>query len=205
MPFRSSYTASRLQQPRPPEFDPANAALQVGYREISGTMTGVDDPLTINSWAIGFSGASAAFVRYEDIKSILGNVGGDGLVAIRLSGIVGDLFGSMSERVDLVGESAIVYITSNRDQPDDHGALMVGLNHALVQLISVVPYERVAPLRPTYLLEDMAANMEARSPEQYANVDPDRSELMDRLPSLQDLPLVLENATIIEETYVVAQ
>ena len=184
-----------------PEFELSTGAIQVGYREITANMVGVPDPIRLMAWAIGFDGRSGAAVRYEDVKSVLGAVGGDGLAAIRLTGIEGQRFGSMSERTDLLGEVACTWISSTTDRPDGRGAVLAAHDDALVQILTVMPYSQTAPLRSTYLLDDIATTMEQRSSDRFTRIEPDRASVMDRLPALDDLPLVLQEAMIVAETY----
>ena len=184
-----------------PQFDPATGALQVGYRNIVATLSGTAQPIELTAWAIGFDGRSGASVRYANIKTLLGTVGGDGIIAIRLTGITGDQFGSMSERADLSGESAEIWITSVKEFPDSRGAVLTVLDGTLIQILTVTPYDQSAPLRSTHLIEAIATGMAMRSPQQFASVEPDRAALMDRLPALDDLPRMAINGTIQRESY----
>lgn len=185
-----------------PEFDLATGAIQVGYREITANMVDIPEPIKLMAWAIGFDGRSGAAVRYEDIKSILGTVGGDGLVAIKLTGIEGQRFGSMSERTDLLGEAACTWVSWTSDLPDGRGAVLAAHDDALVQVFTVLPYSQTASLRSTYLLDAIADSMEQRSSDRFTSMEPDRASVMDRLPALDDLPLVLQDGTVVAETYV---
>lgn len=201
MSTQTIFSSGNFWHASDPVFDATVGAFHIGHREITATMADVSATITILAWAIGFDGRSGAAVRYEDIKSILGNVGGDGLTAIHLAGIEGNQFGSMSERNDLLGEAACIWISATSDGDDRRGAVLAALDGTLVQLLTVVPYEKSAPLRSTYLLDAIAVNMEARSSDGFTSVEPNRAQVMDRLPALDDLPHVLQDGAIHTETY----
>lgn len=182
-----------LPQTARSSFDPTQGASQVGYREISGNIPSTKHRLALTAWAIVFANQTQASERYTHIVHLLGDVGANGLIREPIEGVLGDTFGNMSERTDLLGKFSTIWITSLAGSNSAHGAVLASTGGRLVQILATNIYIATLNDRAIYVLEELARRMAAR--ERDLRLSPE-SDTMARLPILVDTFGLLDNAAI---------
>ncbi len=182
-----------LRQSSQIAFDPAQGASRAEYREIHGDLISSGERVMLHCWAIVFDHELLAQSRYDVIVALLGEVRGDARALIRLTDAPVDRFGNLSERDDLIGELATIWVTANQSQDPARGAVLLSVDTTLVHLIVIDPYLATGHERAVRIVEQLARAMAQRQAEIML---PPGADTMARLPILADLGDSLENTKV---------
>lgn len=104
----------------------------------------------------------------------------------------------MSERTDLLGERATIWVSSYEDDGDARGAVLIGSDAELVHIIAIDPYPTAGTERAVYVIEHIAMRMSNRLQKLTLSVSGDT---MPRLPLVADVAEGLDNAHITVSRY----
>lgn len=184
-----------------PSYDPTELSDQYAYREYSGDLPSTGETTTLRSWAIAFQQHPQSRARYRKIEVMLGDTNENGYVPVKLSNVPGLMFASMSERKDLMGEFTTIWVTSMDSRSNMRGGCLVCLNGTITHIIATDIIEAEGNDRGIYLLEGIAKRMAARAPEMLMANEVSEVELVSRLPSLEDIADILNNASKDSESY----
>jgi hypothetical protein len=182
-------------------YNPTVGTSQVGFRAISGDLASSGERLYLRAWALVYPLCVVADSSYDLFVSLFAEVGSDGIIALPIDGISGENFANMSERVDLIGERATIWVTSHNDDDEKRGAVLAAVSDNLVHLVTLEPYTGEGEDRAVYLLEDIVGNTSRRVAELKL---PPTADTMGRLPVLQDIGDLLGNTRVDESWYNVA-
>lgn len=173
--------------------DPTTGASRTGYREIHGDVPSSGERVLLRCWAVVFDHEIQARAHYETIVALLGEVDGDARPIVRLAGVAFDRFGNLSEREGLIGERATIWVTTIVARLPAHGAILLGLDSELVQMLMLSPYPATGRERAPHVLEELAQSMSER--QTGISLAP-ANNTMARLPVLGDLGDLLEHTSI---------
>lgn len=186
------------QRNTPVVIDPTEGASQIGYREIAGDLPSTDERLVLKAWAIVFALQPQAISRYQLLTELLESVNSHGLAAVRLATIAADRLGNMSERTDLLGDAATIWVTALADDDASRGAILIALDDIVVHILAISPYQADGDERAVYFLERVALSMSPRLDELRF---PAWGDTMSRLPILGDIGDALLNTRVGINTY----
>lgn len=179
--------------------DPGEGASQLAYREITGNLPTTGQRITIQAWAIVFAHLPASRSHYQLLQDLLGEVGENALLLVRLANIPADRSASMSARSDLIGETATIWVTSITEDDIGRGAILTSLDGEMIHLLAIAPYVADGGDRAVHLLERIAVNMATR--QRVLPMKP-KNDTMSRLPVLDDVSDSLQSASIGINRYV---
>lgn len=179
-------------------YSPLVGTSQVGYRAISGEIASSGERVLLRAWALVYPLCVVADSHYDLFVSLLAEVNRDGIIALRIDGVNGDNFANMSERVDLIGERATIWVTSMIDDDDKRGAVMAAVSDNMVLLLTFDAYVGQGNERAVYLLENVTQNIATRV--KQLKLSP-TADTMGRLPVLQDIGDLLAKARVDESWY----
>lgn len=198
-------TSEQTSQAVPVEYesyDPATSAPQVARRDFTGDIPSTGETIDIRCWAIAFQQHPQSRAKYRKFEGMLSTVNELGYVPVKLDDVPGVMFSSLSERTDLLGEFTTIWITSVDRGSNKRGATLACLNGAIVHLIATSIYEADGDDRAHVLVEHLAARIGERAPEMLMANEVDEPLLVERLPTIEEVAEVLDNADIISDSYV---
>lgn len=187
-----------------PSYDPTATSAQYAIREIAGVVPSTGEAITLRSWAIAFQQHPQSRARYRKIEAMLGDINENGYVPVKLSNVPGLMFASMSERKDLMGEFTTIWVTSMDRGSNARGGCLVCLNGCITHILATDIIEAEGNDRGIYLIEAIAERMATRAPEMLMANEVHKENLIERLPSLEDLSGLLNDPAIGLDTYVSA-
>lgn len=183
-------------------YDPTVGTSQVGFRSISGNVVSSGERVQLRAWALVYPLCVVADSYYDLFVSLLAEVSSEGVIALPVDGIRGEKFADMSERVDLIGERATIWVTSMIDDDKRRGGVLAAVSDNLVYLVTMDSYVGAGPERAVYLLEAITRNTASRVAE--LKLSP-TADTMGRLPVLQDIGDLLGNTRVDASWYKVIQ
>lgn len=129
---------------------------------------------------------------------MLNTVDGTAQAIVSIKGVTAKRLGNMSERADLLGDVATLWVTAGNDDVAERGAFLASQNDECLQLITTSPYRALEEERAVDLVEKLALAMNQR----MVNLKlPAWSDTMSRLPQLGDLGDTLYQSAITVNRY----
>jgi len=184
-----------------PAFDPTQAAMQVGFRKISFTIPEAHTATTLHAWTIIFQQHPISRARYRKLEFLFGQVDSHGFLPETVAGVSGRRASSMSERNDLIGEYATIWVTSDDVDAPERGAVLAGLNGVVIHLMAIDPIVSAGNESPAQMLDEIGRNIAARVPEMLMAHEVDEEQTVARLPQPEDLPAFAGDIQIVEDRY----
>lgn len=192
--------ASRLlHQDKESVFDVTKGASNTGYREIVGVVPSSGERVRLLCWALVFADSGMALTHYESVVNLLSEVDGDGRAIFSFSDDPVNSYGSLSERTDLIGDLATIWVTATARHEPARGAVLASANGTVVHLLDISPYSATGEDRAIHMIERLAVNMASRLSEPKL---PPGSDTMSRLPILGDLDDTLASTRITYNRYI---
>lgn len=121
----STHTTPLLSVSR--SYNPAVGTSQVGYRAISGDISS-GERVHLQAWALVYPLCVIADSYYDLFVKLFAEVNSRGVVALPINGITSQKFANMSERANLIGERATIWVTSMINDDRQRGAVAVALS-----------------------------------------------------------------------------
>jgi hypothetical protein len=194
-PSSQLFSASR-------HYNPTEGTSQVGYRAISGDIASSGERVQLRAWALVYPLCVVADSYYDLFVSLFAEVSSDGIIALPVDGIRAEKFADMSERVDLIGERATIWVTSMMDNEEKRGGVLAAVSDNLVHLLTLDSYSAVGRERAVYVLEAITRNTAERVA--GLKLSP-TADTMGRLPVLQDIVDLLDNTRVDASWYKVGE
>lgn len=179
-------------------YDPVHGATQLGYRVFEGALPSTGETISMRAWAIVFVDDAHGRASYTRVSALMGRVDAIGLIEQPIAGITGDRFGNMSERDDLLGERATIWVSAYADDAEARGAVLVASDAELVQIVTIDPYIASGNHRAVHVIEHIAKRMHERA---QAFDLPAYADTMSRLPLVADVAESLDSARITLNRY----
>lgn len=182
-------------------YDPTVQATQVAHRAFSGSVPSSTGAISLKAWCIVFQQHPHSRARYRKIEKMLGTVDANGYAPLKLANVAGVAFSSMSERTDVMGEFTTIWVSRVDSGSDERGAVLACLNGTITHLITIDPNDATGDDRAIYLVEEIAKRIAARAPEMLLANQVKEEDAVVRLPTLDDLAGLIDDATIEIDTY----